>query len=150
MLNMYRPHDRVQLHPGPGRTKQSFADESNINIIMKRYEKTGMLDHLNRFDGQYGDFIEAPDYHTAMNAIREAGELFMTIPAGVRAKFENDPAKFLAFVQDEKNHEEMVEMGLARQKLVEPPPEPQKKKGQPDPEDVNPAGTKPAMDQETS
>lgn len=111
---MYIPHDRVQLHPGPGRTKQSFADESNINLIMKKYEKTGMLDHLNRFNGDYGNFIGAADYHQAMNSIRDAGEAFMTIPARIRAKFDNDPAQFLEFVQDDKNHDEMVEMGLAR------------------------------------
>ncbi len=129
-MSMYHPHDRVQLDPGPGRTKQSFAEESNINIIMKKYEKTGMLDHLNRFNGQYGNFIAAPDYHTSMNAIREAGEAFMSIPAGVRAKFDNDPARFLEFVQDEKNHDEMIEMGLARPKPSEAPVEPKTKKGE--------------------
>jgi len=112
-MGMYHPHDRVQLDPGPGRTKQSFAEESNINIIMRRYEKTGILDHFNTHQGDYGDFIGAQDYHTSMNLIREAGEAFMTIPAGVRAKFENDPARFLEFVQDPENLDEMVKMGLA-------------------------------------
>ncbi len=112
-MGMYHPHERVQLDPGPGRTKQSFSEESNINLIMKKYEKTGMLDHLNQYEGRYGDFIAAPDYHTAMNSIRSAGEMFMQIPATIRAKFDNDPAQFLAFVQNPDNREQMVEMGLA-------------------------------------
>lgn len=127
MLGMYQPHDPVRLDASKGgRTKQSFSEESNINNIMKKYEKTGMLDHLNKYEGQYGDFIAAPDYHTAMNAIRDAGDLFMEIPATIRAKFENDPAQFLAFVQDKDNIDEMRKMGLARgPNITEPdlPPE---------------------------
>lgn len=115
MQGMFHPHDPVTLDASKdGRTKQSFAEESNINLIMKKYEKTGMLDHFNRFQGHYGSFIDAPDYHTSMNAIRAAGEMFMEIPATIRAKFDNDPAIFLAFVQDEANTEEMVKMGLAK------------------------------------
>lgn len=115
MYSAYHPHDRVTLDASKdGRTKQSFANESNINIIMKKYEKTGLIDHLNQFEGKYGDFIAYQDYHSSMNLIREAGEAFMTIPATVRAKFENDPAKFLEFAQNPENHDELVEMGLAR------------------------------------
>lgn len=114
MNGMYNPHDRVQLDPGAGRTKQSFYEESNINLIMAKYEKTGLLDHVNTHEGNYGDFIAAPDYHTAMNQIRDAGEMFMAIPANTRSEFENDPARFLEFVQDEGNYDRMVEMGLAK------------------------------------
>lgn len=114
VLSAFRPHDRVQLLPGPGRTKQSFSEESNINIIMARYERDEIATHLNQFNGSYGNFIGAPDYHTAMNQIRAAGEMFQDIPAGVRAKFNNDPAQFLEFVQDPENIEAMIEMGLAR------------------------------------
>ncbi len=136
---MYHPHERVTLDPGPGRTKQSFAEESNINIIMKRYEKTGMLDHLNAHRGDYGDFIGASDYHTSMNLIREAGEMFMEIPAGVRARFGNDPAEFLEFVQDPDNLEEMVKMGLATKNETEAPEAPESP-----PEPSGPPGGSPA------
>lgn len=121
-MGMYYPHERVQLDPGPGRTKQSFSEESNINLIMAKYEKTGMLDHLNTHQGDYGNFIGAQDYHTSMNLIREAGEAFMTIPAGVRAKFDNDPARFLAYVQDPENKAGMVKLGLAHPSPLEVPP----------------------------
>ncbi len=113
-MGMFHPHDRVQLDPGEGRTKQSFSEESNINIIMAKYEKTGMLDHLATHQGRYGDFIGGPDYHQALSALRAADEAFETIPAGVRARFDNDPAKFLSFVQDPENLDEMIKMGLAK------------------------------------
>lgn len=120
MLDRYRPHERVHPETGPGRTKQSFAEESNINIIMRRYEKTGVLDHFNRHQGDYGNFLNAPDYHTALNGIRAAETAFMELPAGVRSKFQNNPAAFLDFVQNPDNLEEMVEMGLAKPLEADP------------------------------
>ncbi len=148
MQGMYVPHDRVQLEPGPGRTKQSFSEESNINLIMAKYEKTGMLDHFNQHEGQYGNFIAAPDYHTSMNLIREAGEMFMEIPATIRAKFGNDPAQFLAFVQDPDNEDKMVEMGLAMAKPLEPPEEAKTKTGGKSPDKPVPPPGDQAKDEE--
>lgn len=98
---------------GESRTKQSFADESNINAIMRKYEKTGVLEHLNKHQGNYGDFADLPTYQEALNQISEAQEMFAEIPATIRLQFENDPGKFLAFVQDPANVDQMVEMGLA-------------------------------------
>lgn len=135
-LNAYRPHPRVQITmPDDEKilTKQSFEEESNINIIMARYVKTGMLDHLNQYGGDYGNFIGFQDYHTSMNLILDAGQAFMALPAQTRAKFGNDPQTFLAFVQDPDNLEEMREMGLAHkasktadqaENNVQPPPAP--------------------------
>ena len=40
-------------------TKQSFADECDINNIMKRYIKDGVVNHLNTYQGNYGDFTGA-------------------------------------------------------------------------------------------
>ena len=96
------------------RTNQSMAPDTDINNIMKRYEKTGLLDHVNRYQGDYGDFTNVPvDYHDAMNIVRAADEMFMSLPATVRSRFENDPGKFLAFVENPENASAMVEMGLA-------------------------------------
>lgn len=98
------------------RTQQSFKDECDVNLIMKRFERTGVLDHLNVFEGSYGDFTELPtSYHEAVNQVIAAQDMFMTIPARIRAMFDNDPGKFLAFAEDPENAERMIELGLARQ-----------------------------------
>ena len=113
LIGMYRDHKRcVADVSGESLTKQSFKDECDINNIMRKYEQTGVLMHARQHMGQYGDFLGAPEYHEAMNAIVLADEMFMSLPSKVRAKFGNDPAAFLAFVQDEKNSEEMRELGL--------------------------------------
>lgn len=122
-------HERVQVDPGgESLTKQSFQKESNINSIMKRYEKDGILDHVNQFEGNYGDFTSAPDYHRAMSEVTEAQQMFDTLPSKIRKKFDNNPAEFLEFVQNPENEAEMREMGLlptATQAPVEPEAEPE-------------------------
>lgn len=110
----YIKHTRVTPPPGgPSLTKQAFKGECDINNIMKKYEKNGLLDHLNTHNGDYGNFIGYQDYHSSLNKILEAKEAFLTIPATVRAQFDNDPSLFMSFAQDEKNHDRMVELGLA-------------------------------------
>jgi len=108
------------------RTKQSFKDECDVNNIMRKFEKTGLIDHVNNHQGEYGQFIGFDDYHTSLNQIQDAEASFMTIPAKIRAKFDNSAGKFLAFAQNPDNLPKMVEMGLAkaRPKTPETPENP--------------------------
>ncbi|AXL15038.1 internal scaffolding protein [Microviridae sp.] len=102
---------------GKGRTKQSHKEECDINTIMKRFEKTGIVDHLNTHQGNYGDFTVMPDsYQAAVIHLQEAQDMFMTLPASIRAKFENDPGQFLDFASDPENLPEMRKLGLAPQR----------------------------------
>ena len=123
MHGAYRPHDRVQtIIEGESATKQQFADEVDINRIMDRYERDGIIAHVNRYEGQYGDFGDAPSYHAAMNTVVEAQEMFESLPARIRDRFGNSPAVFLEFVQDPANQEELVDLGLATRRGPEGQP----------------------------
>lgn len=104
----------------PSRAKQSFRDECNINTIMKRYEKTGLISHASRYQGDYSDVSGGMDYHDAMNAVLKAREMFQTVPAKIRARFNNDPGEFISFCTDSKNQEELIKMGLAKDIRVKP------------------------------
>lgn len=99
---------------GPSRAKQSFRDECDINSIMRRFEKTGVLEHVSKHGGRYGDFIGAPEYHEACNRVLEADAMFQELPAKVRKRFSNDPADFLAFMADPENQEEARQLGLLK------------------------------------
>lgn len=101
----------------PSMTKQSFRDECDINSIMARYEKDGVVDHLARVPAQWGDFTDALDYHSAMSIVVQAEERFAALPASVRKRFGNDPAQMLEFLEDPDNRLEAIELGL-----VDPPP----------------------------
>ncbi len=132
MHSMHVTHERVQMHPeGASLTKQAFKKECDINQIMKQYKRNGLLEHLNTHQGNYGDFLNFEDYHSSLNKILEAKDAFNSIPSDIREKFDNDPSLFMDFAQNEENHEELVNMGLANpkreaeaQKEGVPPPAP--------------------------
>lgn len=104
------------------RAKQEFRDECDINVLMKKYERTGLITHVNRYQGQYADVTEIVDYQGAQNAVIAAQEAFGSLPSSIRARFENDPAKFMDFVHDEANFDKLVEMGLAKARPKGPEP----------------------------
>lgn len=110
----YSPRSRVQLAfpESEGRTKQSHAEESNINIILAKYIKTGILEHVKEHTSNYG-FATSDDFHTSMNIILKAQDMFDDLPSATRKKFANRPENFLDFVQDPKNEQEMFDMGLS-------------------------------------
>ena len=105
------------------RTQQSFKDETDINVILRRFNVTGELPQGVRMP-TYADFSEVYDFHSAANAIAQANEAFEAMPADVRAKFQNDPAKFVAFCSKEENREEAKKLGLIRDdRLLDTPRE---------------------------
>lgn len=99
--------------------KQSFKEECDINTICRRFGITGELP-TNVRAPRYGDFTDVVDFQSALNAVREAGESFMLMPAHVRARFQNDPQQFLEFVENDSNRDEAVRLGLVFPEEVPP------------------------------
>lgn len=100
--------------------QQHFKEECDINTIMERFGQTGQLPDVRM--PQYGDFTGVQDYHSAMNAVVEAQESFMALPAHVRARFDNDPGQFVDFCLAEDTPEHRAE--AVRLGLVSPSPTP--------------------------
>ena len=90
---------------------QDQAEEVDINTIVRRFGLTGKLPD-NVVAPTYGDFTGVTDYQTALNAVIEADEAFMKMPADVRARFNNDPGAFVDFCSDGRNREEAEKLGL--------------------------------------
>lgn len=107
----------------PSMTKQSFKDECDINNIMRRYEATGVVQHLAAGSPQFGDFMSHMDFQASMNAVIEAENMFAALPARIRDRFGNDPAQLLEFLGNEKNKEEAIALGLVNPPPVEPAPQ---------------------------
>lgn len=101
----------------PSLTQAQFADECDINKIMDRYLKTGVLsDPLGRSTpGTYGDFTEYGNYMENMNKVIEARNRFEMLPAAIRKRFGNDPQQMIEFVMDASNKEEAMKLGLLRE-----------------------------------
>lgn len=117
-------------------TKQSFAQESEINNIMAKYEKTGLIEHVKAHSG-YADMPAGLDYQAALQMTIEADIAFNELPALVRKEFDNDPFQFLEFVADPDNVERMGELGL-----LNPVEEPASTEGDPASEPASEAAKK--------
>lgn len=100
---------------------QSSKDETDINTIVKRFGLTGQVPTGYRMP-VYADFLDVPDtYQGALEVVRRADQAFMKVPPAIRARFDNDPGQFIAFVSDPANLEACVKMGLAPKKSQEVP-----------------------------
>lgn len=117
----YVQHDPVDLSfPDDGMTKQEFAEECDLNALMARYQRTGVLPQSDKRP-MYGDFSNLPDFMAAQEILLAATEAFNALPAVVRRQFDNDPAQFVAFAEDESNIDQLRVWGLA--KPLDPPVE---------------------------
>lgn len=110
-----KPKVIVECKECDDRALQSHKDECDINKIIARYDKTGILTHATSVEPIYGD-APAIDFHTAMNVVAQGESSFEKLPSAVRKEFDNDAGKFMTFIQDEKNFDKMVEMGLAKKR----------------------------------
>lgn len=97
---------------GESRTQQHMAEECNINNIIKKFTKTGLVTHLAKKPLAYVDLPPPMDLQEAFQVIQDAGESFRALPSELRKRFDNDPVAFVAFAEDPKNRDELVELGL--------------------------------------
>ncbi len=120
MRSAYLPHERIQTFPvGPTMTQQSMQDECDINNILQKYQKTGLVSHLAAHQGEYSMMPTLPEFSDAMNLITGANTMFEELPSSIREKFQNSPGKFLDFLSNPVNRQEAIEMGF-----IDPPAEP--------------------------
>lgn len=105
--------DKIHFPVGEIAAQQSGAQECDINYIVERAKRGSDVSHLNTRTAQYGDFTEVPtDLRECLVKVRKADEAFMSLDAHVRKRFDNDPAKLLDFLNDSKNRDEAISLGL--------------------------------------
>lgn len=108
----------------PSLTRQEFADECDINKLMEKYEKTGILpSNMNSMSPRYLDVSDVPDFRSALDMLNASTEAFMSLPAKVRKEFDNDPVQFVDFAQNPENITKMREWGLAPPEALPEPPQ---------------------------
>ncbi len=95
-------------------TKQSFKKETDINTIMAKFVKTGIItpDALAKRQGTFADVSEIGDFHECLMQIDAAKAAFMTLGPQLRSRFHNEPAELLDFCKNPENKEEAIELGI--------------------------------------
>ena len=102
----------------PSLAQQHHKDECDINNILRQFNITGLLPE-SPLSPRYGDFTGIGDYHTAMNRVIAAQEEFEALPAQIRARFNNDPAQLIEFLENSDNRPEAEELGLVEKATAE-------------------------------
>lgn len=97
----------------PTLTKQSMKDECNINKIVDKYQRIGVVEHVNENQHFFADVTDV-DFQASLNLVQSAQEAFDGLPSELRKRFANDPALLLEFLGDPSNHDEAVKLGLIR------------------------------------
>lgn len=59
----------------------------------------------------YGDFTSV-DYMHMQNSIADIDQQFASLPARLRARFDNDPYQVVRFVEKPENQAEAIKLGL--------------------------------------
>lgn len=101
-----------RLPSGVTRVQQNQANDSNINILVARYLRTGQQDP--RLAGRrlvFGDFTST-DFQDMMNRVTDVQNQFRSLPSRIRSRFSNQPFQLVRFVEDPSNRVEAIKMGL--------------------------------------
>lgn len=102
----------------PSLAQQHFKEECDINTILEKFNITGLMPE-SPLSPRYGDFTGISDYHTAMNRVIAAQDEFEALPAQIRARFGNDPAQLIEFLENSDNRPEAEELGLVEKATAE-------------------------------
>jgi len=89
-----------------GRTKQAFRNETDIVKMLSRAQKAGTLSHLEKFEGNYGDFADFDFFHSTL-MLTKGREVFDALPSELRSEFHQSPEEFFEYVNDPANVDEL-------------------------------------------
>jgi phage internal scaffolding protein len=98
--------------------QQHYKEECDINTILQRFNISGVLPEVP-LSPRYGDFTGIGDYHTALNRVIAAQDEFDGLPATIRARFNNDPAQLIEFLDNSENRPEAEKLGLVEKAAAE-------------------------------
>lgn len=94
-------------------THQECARDCDVNYIMQKYVETGVMPSGTRLpiDGAIMSSV-GQDFQAIMDSMVQARQEFESLPAKLRDRFANDPARLVAFLGDSANRDEAIKLGL--------------------------------------
>ena len=92
-------------------TEQSHKSQCDVNKIIAKYDKHGLLQHVSRFEAQFGD-VSGIDFKEAQDLVAKAKSSFNDLPSEIRNRFKNSPQELLAFMDDPNNRDEAIKLGI--------------------------------------
>lgn len=109
---MTRRYPRLQIDTGTeSLTEQHHKESCDVNTIVRRFAENGVIDHINTNLPRY-DYATATTFDEAARMVKAAEEQFGTLPAKVRAHFQNDTATYLDALTDPEQVKDLQMLGL--------------------------------------
>lgn len=115
----YEPNVDVGVEiKGESKTLQEFKNDCDINVIMEKIKcgidptPASVMRGSMKRQPMYGDFTMFGDFSAMQNKILQAQDMFAALPAQIRAKFGDNPASLIEFVNNPENREECEKLGL--------------------------------------
>jgi len=105
-----RPRNFIK-NAGDSRTKPEYVSQCGIKHIMQRHHMLGISPFQTPNPDLYGKSV-IMTYDEADRLVRATKEAFMLLPSTIRDRFHNNPAKLLNFLEDPKNRDEAIKIGL--------------------------------------
>lgn len=108
-------------HPTGGEkiVQQHFKDKTNINTIMQKHLTSGhgSIQPPGRPGGREPRFVNltGQTYHEMLCQVQEVQGQFAGLPSRVRKRFANNPQMLLKFLEDPKNLQEAINLGLIQE-----------------------------------
>lgn len=103
-------------------TQQNFAEEVDVNTIVNRAIKSGVLADSASMAGRvaiFGDFSGVGDFKSCLDKVIAAQGAFNDLPLDIKQRFNFDPGAIIDFLADPKNVEEAVKLGLLPKSIIE-------------------------------
>lgn len=126
-------------------TEQSHKNQCDVNKIIRKYDRNGIINHVSKFEAQFGD-VSGLEFKSAQDKVIQAKAMFNELPSSIRKRFQNNPGSLLGFMENPDNRQEAIDLGLIRQEwtpetdgLGEHILEGQNKNKEPIPEPSNPS-----------
>lgn len=92
-------------------TEQGHKKQCDVNGIVRKYDRDGLILHVSKFEAKYGD-MTGLDFKSAHDKVLHAKESFESLPGEIRKRFRNDPSELLDFMSDPGNRDEAIKLGL--------------------------------------
>lgn len=102
-----------------GLTQQHFKDECDVNLIIERYARTGVLEHTSDVEPFFGDVSEVPtNLADSYDRLARAEAAFMALPAEIRKSLDNNPANLESWLSEPENRFKAEEFGLLKKSVI--------------------------------
>ncbi len=99
-------------------TEQAHREQCDVNQIIRKYDKNGLIQHVSNFEASYGD-VSGIEFKKAQDQVINAKKMFNKLPSEIRKRFSNNPQELLSFMDNPNNRDEAIELGIINREWTE-------------------------------